>query len=301
MRFHDDASGQQWVDCGMGWVPSGVGVAKAEAETGDGGGGGGGAGGGDACREVRAIYYPNSDRIVFDRWYKGGVSLRAYVGSVSRDWLSGRIGDAFNGYKKGNDAGWMFVGLKGRVDRGVVADCLKAIASGTATQPSCPSGSYPDSGILRESCPPPNTLVPVDGSPGCFKCSGAYKATPPPPPCPSTYRWDISQRVSCPAGQTMQRAGYVGGPIGDKSCYRCACPQGWTKTGPGAVTFDCAAGERREESGRAADGTYCYRCVNVRPTATASTGPMLGGDGRWYAPDGLGGCVVWNGAGWCRP
>jgi len=30
-----------------------------------------------------------------------------------------------------------------------------------------------------------------------------------------------------------------------------------------------------------------------------SSGPTLGGDGRWYAPDGLGGSLVWSGQGWC--
>jgi hypothetical protein len=35
-------------------------------------------------------------------------------------------------------------------------------------------------------------------------------------------------------------------------------------------------------------------------SSSASGAALMGDDGRWYAPDGLGGTLVWNGAGWCR-
>lgn len=37
----------------------------------------------------------------------------------------------------------------------------------------------------------------------------------------------------------------------------------------------------------------------VRPTRSTAA-PMLGEDNRWYAPDGLGGTLVWDGSYWCR-
>ena len=35
-------------------------------------------------------------------------------------------------------------------------------------------------------------------------------------------------------------------------------------------------------------------------SSSATSAALMGNDGRWYAPDGLGGTLVWNGTGWYR-
>ena len=143
-----------------------------------------------------------------------------------------------------------------------------------APQTACAPGHYPDTAFLRESCGS-RPLVPQPDNSTCFRCSqypaggGEWVSTPP----------------ECPSGwNTVCQPGVL--PV----CVELACP----------------AWSRKEYS---QDGK-CYRCVSTqRPSQQSSdavlksSGPavLMGNDGRWYAPDGLGGCIVWNGANWCRP
>ena len=48
--------------------------------------------------------------------------------------------------------------------------------------------------------------------------------------------------------------------------------------------------------GRAESGGWGPAAIE----STAQSAALMGNDGRWYAPDGLGGWLTWNGAGWCR-
>jgi hypothetical protein len=87
------------------------------------------------------------------------------------------------------------------------------------------------------------------------------------------------------------------------------CGPGWYEESPIAppVEFE---GYRIEWKSTRSDGkNNCYRYVSTASPRYAERGaePVVQRhnnvytlDGRWYAPDGLGGTLVWNGAGWCR-
>ena len=145
---------------------------------------------------------------------------------------------------------------------------------------SCPSGyvyiypgvSGPDLKLVHGLCPdsignpcqPGHTPFFQDSKPG-VNGGICVKYGCAPVACPSGYNFDFSvgQEKKC-GGRRTERTGYVGSPPSDDSCYRCPIPS-----------------QRYAARG-------------------AQSAALMGDDGRWYAPDGLGGTLVWNGAGWCR-
>jgi hypothetical protein len=157
--------------------------------------------------------------------------------------------------------------------------------------------------------------------------------------CPPGYRFDFSdgREEQCPpvkSGDFFQRRRRISLP-GDNSCYRCViatlapppppppyrgppvppgystpCGPGWYEAAPWYPLAEFP-GYRIEWKSTRSDGQKnCYRYVSTASpryaergadsTTPSQSAALMGDDGRWYAPDGLGGTLVWNGAGWCR-
>jgi len=131
--------------------------------------------------------------------------------------------------------------------------------------------------------------------------------------CPSGYVHMSSGGLLCPGGSKCQpghtpffqdsKPGVNGGICVKYGCAPVACPSGYN--------FDFSVGQEKKCGGQRTERTgyvgsppsddSCYRCTSQRYAARgAQSAALMGNDGRWYAPDGLGGTLVWNGAGWCR-
>jgi len=204
------------------------------------------------------------------------ISVVAFPGACNESWYAFAIRQAAEAALLANPLLGPYY-LTGRTSPPSVRKCVCAgwpgasPPTGTITK-GCAPGYYPDSAFLRESCGS-RPLVSQPDNGACFQCGFA------PPPVTTVPAPAPAPAPECPSGwNTVCQPGRVG-----------AC-----------VEFDCISAWSRKEYSQ---DRKCYRCVSTqRPTSAAASGAaLMGNDGRWYAPDGLGGCVVWNGAGWCRP
>jgi hypothetical protein len=142
-----------------------------------------------------------------------------------------------------------------------------------------PGAIPPDRNVSRALCSPGEAPA-YDG--GCFRCL-PRPAAPPPSPT-SSCSWVKVDTISGYAATWACRDNMTGGKASSPDCCPARCPAG-SRHGDLCLAALPAGG-----------GTWADTAA-----APVQAQAFLGGDGRWYAPDGLGGSLVWNGCGWCRP